>query len=55
MTPGLDRRHLQLANEDRRNILLAPECLRQRVSEWKFRPSSEAVEVTFPFVFKERK
>jgi hypothetical protein len=31
------------------------DCLAERVRSWKFRPSSEAVDVVFPFVFKERR
>lgn len=31
------------------------DCVVARVASWRFRPSTEAVQVVFPFVFKERR
>jgi hypothetical protein len=40
-------------NEDTLHDPPVTDCVTARVQSWQFRPSSEGLEVTFPFVFKE--
>jgi hypothetical protein len=49
-----DAKSVKISEDTLRDPPVA-DCVAARVAAWKFRPSTEAVEVTFPFVFKERR